>query len=54
MNDNSCDKSETFKRDLKLFVEMLETSIQSSKYGEVGKLDDDPFGPGIIDCVRAI
>ena len=52
MNDNPCDTPETFKRDLKLFVEMLETSIQSSRHGGVGKLDGDPFGPDIIDMLE--
>jgi hypothetical protein len=52
MNDDPCGTPETFKRDLELFVEMVETSILSSRYGGVGKLDGDPFGPGIIDMLE--
>ena len=52
MSDTSFGTQLTFKRDLKLFVEMVETSIRSSRYGGVGKLDGDPYGPGIIDMLE--
>ena len=52
MNTNTCDTLLTFKRDLELFVEMLDTSIRSSRYGGVGKLDGDPYGSGIIDMLE--
>ena len=51
MSDKTRGTLLTFKRDLKLFVEMVETSIRSSRYGGFGKLDGDPFGPGIIDML---
>jgi len=51
MSDNTRGTLLTFKRDLKLFVEMVETSIRSSRYGGLGKLDGDPFGSGIIDML---
>jgi hypothetical protein len=52
MSTNPCSTFLTFKRDLGLFVEMVETSIRSSKYGGVGKLDGDPYGPDIIDILE--
>jgi hypothetical protein len=52
MSANTCSTFLTFKRDLELFVEMVETSIRSSRYGGVGKLDGDPYGPGIIDMLE--
>ena len=51
MSDNPQSTLLNFKRDLKLFVEMVETSIRSSRYGGFGKLDGDPFGSGIIDIL---
>jgi hypothetical protein len=52
MSANTCDTLLTFKRDLELFVEMVDTSIRSSRYGGVGKLDGDPYGSGIIDMLE--
>ena len=52
MSDNAWGTLLTFKRDLKLLIEMVETSIMSSRYGGIGKLDGDPFGSGIIDMLE--
>ena len=52
MSTNPCSTFLSFKRDLGLFVEMVETSIRSSKYGGVGKLDGDPYGQDIIDILE--
>jgi len=52
MSDNPGGTPLNFKRDLKLFVEMVETSIRSSRYGGFDRLDGDPYGSGIIDMLE--